>query len=359
MAVRRDGNGTWRFRKVVRRRDGTKVRISGTPTINTKVEAERAERDAILLALDPPSPKKEVLTFKKFVEDKWWPVYPKSAGNRPTTVSEKEDHLELHLKPALGNLLLDQVRGEAIDRFVAGLREKKLSPKRCKNICATLRRILASAVEWGYLDALPPLPKVKVPEAAFDFFTKEEAAQLLDAARTAEERLLMMFALHTGARSGEQLGLEWGDIDRRNNLVMFRRSLSGGVLGPTKSGRERKVPMTPSLRNALNAHRHLRGESVFCNEDGSHMTRWQLHERLWGSCRRAGLRKIRWQDLRHSFASQLVMESVPLPQVQQWLGHSTITMTMRYAHLAPNTGSKVISVLDTPRRGNNVATRQG
>jgi site-specific recombinase XerD len=73
---------------------------------------------------------------------------------------------------------------------------------------------------------------------------------------------------------------------------------------------------------------------------------WQLHERLWSSCRRAGLRRIRWHDCRHSFASQLVMASTPLRQVQEWLGHSTIMMTMRYSHLAPGGGREFLSALD-------------
>ena len=65
-----------------------------------------------------------------------------------------------------------------------------------------------------------------------------------------------------------------------------------------------------------------------------------LHERLWGACSRSGLRRIRWHDCRHSFASQLVIAGTPLRQVQEWLGHSTILMTMRYSHLV---------VLDGPR----------
>jgi site-specific recombinase XerC len=63
---------------------------------------------------------------------------------------------------------------------------------------------------------------------------------------------------------------------------------------------------------------------------------------------RAGLREIRWHDLRHSFASQLVSSSVPIRQVQEWLGHSTITMTMRYSHLAPGSGANLIQALESP-----------
>jgi site-specific recombinase XerC len=75
----------------------------------------------------------------------------------------------------------------------------------------------------------------------------------------------------------------------------------------------------------------------------------QLHERLWTACRRAGLRNIRWHDLRHSFGSQLAAAGVPLRQVQEWMGHSTITMTMRYMHLASGGGRELIGVLDNCR----------
>lgn len=63
-------------------------------------------------------------------------------------------------------------------------------------------------------------------------------------------------------------------------------------------------------------------------------------------CRRAGLRKIRWHDLRHSFASQLATARVPLRQIQVWLNQSTIHMSMRYAHLAPDAVAELISALE-------------
>ena len=87
---------------------------------------------------------------------------------------------------------------------------------------------------------------------------------------------------------------------------------------------------------------------MFCRAAGKPLTLWQLPERLWSACRRAGLREIRWHDLRHSFASQLVSAGVPLRQVQDWLGHSTITMTMRYSHLAPEQGAELIQALENP-----------
>jgi integrase len=155
-----------------------------------------------------------------------------------------------------------------------------------------------------------------------------------------------MFALHTGARAGEQLAIEWGDVDFASRKVIFRRARSRKLTGPTKSGRERKVPLTNALEKALKAIRHLKGSLIFSKPDGSHLSIWQLHERLWSASRRAGLRQIKWHALRHSFASQLVAAAVPLRQVQEWMGHSTITMTMRYAHLAPDAHASLIEVLD-------------
>lgn len=160
------------------------------------------------------------------------------------------------------------------------------------------------------------------------------------------ERALLMFALHTGARAGEQVAFEWQDLDLHNRLVVLRRSCSDGIVGPTKSGKERKVPLTESLGAALKAIRHAKGPRVFCRADGKLVKLGYLHERVWGACRRAGLRRIRWHDLRHSFASQLVIAGAPLRQVQEWLGHSTVLMTMRYSHLAPGGGREYLAALE-------------
>ena len=358
MPARRDREGRWRYRKTVKLPDGGRIRISGSPTLNTKQAAEVAEREHIIRVLSP-SPagqtKKEVPTFQKFVDEVWWSTYPSSVGNRPSTVEEKEIHLRLHLKPTLGRLTLDKIRGEVVGKLVARLRDDaKLKPKTVKNILGTLRRILASAVEWEYLAALPVLPRMKVPQPEWDFLTPEEAQKVLQAAgtRSEETEVSILFALHTGARAGEQLALQWGDVDFCSRLVVFRRSSTRGVVGPTKSGRERRVPLSASLEAALKRIRHLRSKLVFCNENGSALKIDQLHERLWGACRRAGIREIRWHDLRHTFASHLAMRGVHIPQIQQWMGHSTITMTMRYAHLSPGSGADLIRALDAPAVAN-------
>ena len=104
--------------------------------------------------------------------------------------------------------------------------------------------------------------------------------------------------------------------------------------------------MTPELMRALIAHRHINGELVFPWSDGSYLTNNRIKHPFWTCIKAAGVKKIRFHDLRHTFASQLVMKGVPMRVVQELLGHSTLQMTMRYAHLSPSAKTDAVAVLD-------------
>jgi integrase len=192
-------------------------------------------------------------------------------------------------------------------------------------------------------------PQVKCAAPTFDFYDATEAALLVASARE-DERTLILFALHTGARAGEQIALEWTDIDTRaHKHVSLRKSRTNGVTSPTtKSGKPRTVPLSATLEAALKPHRHMKGPLVFCQDDGRPLTLWHLHGALDRAARRAQLRRLRWHDLRHSFASNLTIGGTPIRQVQEWMGHSTILMTMRYSHLAPGGGREHPAALDAP-----------
>ncbi len=211
----------------------------------------------------------------------------------------------------------------------------------------TLRTILGTAHEWGVLEKLPEFPQIKTVTPTFDFYDATEAALLVGSARE-DERALVLFALHTGARAGELLALEWTDVDlRAQQLVSFSKSRSDGfTTNGTKSGKPRKVPLSQTLVAALKAHRHMRGPLVFCQDDGKPLTLWHLHGALERATRKASLRLLRWHDLRHSFASNLTIGGAPIRQVQEWMGHATVTMTMRYSHLAPGGGREYLAALD-------------
>jgi integrase len=381
---RSDKKRHWRYRAKIRLHNGRTERISGTPAINTKLGALAAERAHIERALlgrpngDPEE--KEVLTLTRFIDEVWWPTYPTGRGNRPTTIHEKESHIRLHLKPALGRLLLPDVNAQKVTELFGDLRtqghsrkgrpareglkrrkreEEKLratrernrkarglKDKSIRNIRTTLNTILSSAVEWGYLAAMPRLPKVKVDDPQWEWYRAEEARLLVAAVRDEWERAVLLFPLATGARMGEQIAIRWGDVDWQSRMIHIRQSAPGGKeIAGTKSGRHRAVPLTPELVGALRAIEH-RGEFVFVNEDGTRLRPGQFHEMLWGAQRRAGLRRIPWHGLRHSFASILVSGGTPLRVVQRWLGHSSITTSERYGHLAPGAGDSYIGLLN-------------
>jgi integrase len=342
-------SGRWRVRWV----DHAGKRRSDTFATEASAKAglrrREVERDDIRAGRVAPTI--EAPTFRSFVNDRWMKTYPGSVGMRARTVGEYESTVRVHLEPAFGELRLDEITEEVISRFTASLAPRK--PATVANIVGALGTILRAAHKWGALAKLPELPRVKVPEQEWTWITAEQSALVLEAAGESY-CLAILFALHTGARYGEQRAIQWGDLDWQRRLVLIRRAHPHrGVEGPTKSGKAREVPMTDTLHRALKSYRGLRhladGERVFPGLDVH-----QVGKALRRACRRAGVAEIHWHSLRHSFASQLVSAGVPLRQVQAWLGHATIAMTERYAHLAPG-GNSAILALD----GHVVATRAG
>ena len=378
MGVHRDQHGRWRYRKRIRLLDGTFIRVKGSPALNTKAEAEIAERAHIERALRGAlgqQAKKEVLTLSKFVDEIWWPKYRLGGGSRGvnsvTTLMEKESQLRVHLLPRLGHLKLTQITNERVTEMfglvrVAGYQKKGtpvrsqqpkavqkrkervegrkdrgkarkgLSEKSIKNLRTTLHTILVYAVKWGYLDRLPELPQVLVPEASFDWYQPGEAARLIESAANEWERAVLMFPLHTGARMGEQRAIRWSDVDFALQRIHIRQSAPKWLdeEKAPKSNRHRWVDLTPELAAALRSIRGG-GNLVFCKGDGVKLSPGQFREILAAAQRRSGLRRIKWHELRHSFASILTTGGAPLRIVQSLLGHSSIRMTERYAHLAP------------------------
>jgi integrase len=379
MGAYRDQHGKWHYHKRIELPDGSRTRVKGTPALNTKAAAEQAERAhierALRGALGPENNPKEVLTLSRFVEEVWWPKYKLGGGKRGvnsvTTLMGKESNLRVHILPHLGSLKLDKITNERVTEFFGAVRtsgyqkkgrralsqnakavqkrqerllngrkdrgrpRKGLSEKSVKNLRTTLHTVLVFAVKWGYLSRLPDLPEVTIPEASFDWYRPEEAAALIAAARDPWEKALLMFPLHTGVRLGEQRAIRWTDIDFKLGRVHIRRSAPRGldIEKAPKSNRQRWVDLTPELSAALRAIQHA-GELIFCTDEGKKLQPGQFHEVLWAAQKRAGLRRIKWHELRHSFASILASSGLPLFVLRSLLGHASIDMTERYAHLA-------------------------
>ncbi|EDT41786.1 tyrosine-type recombinase/integrase [Burkholderia ambifaria] len=149
-------------------------------------------------------------------------------------------------------------------------------------------------------------------------------------------------ALHTGCRKNELLKLEWSRVD-------FDRAVLSLEPSDTKNGKRRVVPLNDEAMAALRHQRDWvrvtvpRSPWVFAVASGDRMTTIQKGFRA--ACLRAGIDDFRVHDLRHTFASWLVMAGVSLYVVKDLLGHSSITVTERYAHLAPHMGREAVRTL--------------
>ncbi len=153
-------------------------------------------------------------------------------------------------------------------------------------------------------------------------------------------------ALHTGCRKEELLGLEWRRVDLQEGLIHLEAK-------HTKSGKRRAIPMNSETREALIRRARFRAKHcpgspwVFCHKNGKRLG--DVKRSFVTACRRAGITDFRIHDLRHTCAAWLVSAGADLMNVRELLGHSTIRMTERYAHLAPEKVRAAVALLERPQ----------
>jgi integrase len=209
---------------------------------------------------------------------------------------------------------------------------------------ALLRCLLRLACrKWEVLATVPVIELEKEPQGRERWLTHEEAIRLLDACREQKNAALVdlvEFSIYTGLRQGEALGLTCGDVDRSRGVVL---------LEVTKSGKRRELPLCGPA-DAILARRGGPGKAeglVFGTPS------WDAFRKHWERAVRAAKldAPLRWHDLRHTFASWTMQEGASLPELQKLLGHATLAMTMRYAHLAPKHLRSAVSRLDDVLQG--------
>jgi integrase len=328
--------------------DGSRsTQIRRASPINTRRGAEAYERELRQSLLDGTfgKEKTQVPTLSEF--EARFLTYSET-NNKPSAVYAKRWVLKIHLVPAFGTTRLDRIGPAEIEAYKAEKLKEAQSKKSINNHLTVLRKLLNLAVEWGVLGHAPKVKAFKVPPQDYEFLSLEETPRLLVAVDH-NWRCMVVVALRTGLRLGELLALKWHDIDLKAGRIIVRRSLWQDQEGSPKSGRNRLVDLSDEALAALKAHQHLRGPYVFCHEDGGRLAHSEVKEIVPRACKRAGLAKrLTWHDLRHSFASHLVMRGATLKAVQELLGHATIDMTMRYSHLSPDVRRQTVKLLDQP-----------
>ena len=193
----------------------------------------------------------------------------------------------------------------------------------------------------------------------FDTYDATELAALARHATDAQDATLYFAAAMTGLRQGELLALRWRDIDFARQRVHVRRAWSqaGRYEKAPKSGKVRSVPLVSELVgpfDRLSRREHFTGDDdlVFRNDVGERPDAWALRRRYYAAIERAGLRRLRFHDLRHAFGSTAV-QAFPISDVQAMFGHAHVTTTERYIHHRP--GADDAARLSAAFRGDSVS----
>ena len=353
------------------RHEGTKRKFKLGKGISATVARDRAKAKTGELAHDIDIQAEKVNTRKKnlsnkhktlegFIKHKYkdWVLNNRKSGNQ--TLATLETHFSQFNKRALDDIntwIIDKWR---TDRLKTGIAKSTIN----RNVAA-LKSMLAKAVEWGDIEVHPlsKLKPLKTDNSVKVRYLSDSEDENLRAALLARDTRMIneresanqwrkqrdyiphksltnstyadhltpmtLLSINTGLRRGEVFNMNWEDINFNTNSLVIHGTTA-------KSGSTRHIPLNPEALNVLGQWKKIehRKGLVFPNKEGKP---FHTIKKSWGNILKAAkITSFRWHDLRHDFASKLVMAGVPLNTVRELLGHSDISTTLRYAHLAPD-----------------------
>ncbi len=254
-----------------------------------------------------------------------------------------------------GSLPLRRFNTVIVEQLQTDLMNRGLKNTSCNKVLNILKHMFSKAVEWDMIESetLKRIRKVKLlrdDSKRLRYLSKQECHALIN---NCEPHLkpIVITALNTGMRKGEILNLKWDNVELRNCFIL---------LDITKNGDRREIPINETLRGVLQRlTRRLDIPYVFFDSMTGKPYK-DVKRSFKTALRKAGIRDFHFHDQRHTFASHLVMSGVDLTTVKELLGHKTLTMTLRYSHLAPAHKVKAVDILDNALNGRvqNSATIQ-
>jgi integrase len=269
-------------------------------------------------------------------------------GRKKSTIEGYRSALAVHLVPFFRDKPLDRISREEIEAFMAHCARGGSAPKSTVNYVGVLHSIFDFAVRRGWAGS-NPCKQVEKPRPSGDrrirFLDDVELEAVLAAVPDdplgPTERIIYLTAAMTGARQGELIALRWEDIDWIARKIRIRRNYVRGDYGTPKSLRSsRAIPMGDRLAAELEHHYQRSalqadGDLVFPHPlTGTPLDRSKVLKRLKAACRRAGVREIRFHDLRHTFGTRMA-KVTQLRDVQEWMGHRDAKTTSIYADYMP------------------------
>ena len=336
--------------------------------VRRQIEAKLALGDLAVFGDD-----EERQTFGSYA-DKWLKDYAR-VECKTSTADGYEGVVEQYLRPRFGNRALDQIKRDDIKAMINELVAKDLSRNTVRNALCVIRGIFNDAIEGGIVEVNPAARlgrftrTAKTAEVKGTSLTPAEAEQFLQAAKEIcpEYHPLFLMALRAGLRRGELVAVQWGDIQfgrdehDANRFTVVQHNYVRREHTTTKSKKSRRVDMSRELRRVLIELRDKRlleaflsgkndisEELVFPSPEGSILDPDNLYHRYFQPVlSKAGLRKIRLHDLRHTFGSLLIQSGASIVYVKEQMGHSSIQVTVDiYGHLIPSANVSFVDRLD-------------
>lgn len=308
-------------------------------------------------------------SLRDFIEDTYMPWFKAHHKGH-----EKTQHtLSNNFDPIMSQRL-DAITGRDLEQIRTGWMQAGNKPSTVNRKMGSISGVFSRAVEWDYIDEHPlaKLKQLKVDSkgviryltadetnrlrAALDARQDEMRAEresanawrtdrhrepmpsLLELAFTDHLKPMVLVSLNTGMRRGELFDLKWSAVNFDTKTI----TVAGAT---TKTSDTRHIPMNKETIGVLEAWKKQVSKSpyVFPGQGGG---RFEDVKSAWLKLlERAQIDGFRWHDMRHDFASRLVMAGVPLNTVRDLLGHADIKMTLRYAHLAPGTKAAAVELI--------------
>ena len=253
-----------------------------------------------------------------------------------------------------GEIPLKRFNTSIVDQLQTDLISKGYKPASNNKITNILKHMFNKATEWEMVgsETLKRIRKVKPLKdegKRLRYLSIEECNALINVCDN-HLKPIVVTALNTGMRRGEILNLKWDQVDLKHGFILLDR---------TKNGERREIPINRTLE-ALFLDKSLirRIDIPYVFYDPVTGNPYQDVKRSFNTAlRKAKIRDFHFHDLRHTFASHLVMSGVDITTVSRLLGHKSLSMTLRYSHLAPSHMVKAVDVLDTVLNGKTISTK--
>jgi integrase len=293
---------------------------------------------------------------------------------KTSTAHGYEGVLKQYLRPRFGRKRLDEIKRDDIKALISDLIGDELSRNTIRNALCVVRGLFNQAIEEGLLENNPAARlgrftrTAKTAETKGFALTAKEVQQFLNAAQEVypEYYALFLMAVRTGLRRGELVALQWGDIQfgnevDSNRFMLVQHNYVRREHTTTKSKKARRVDLSRELRRVLVELRDKRlldafldgkndisDELVFRSPEGAILDPDNLYHRVFlPVLAKAGIRKIRLHDLRHTFGSLLLQNGASIVYVKEQMGHSSIQVTVdTYGHLIPGASVSFVDRLD-------------